>query len=107
MPGPVVAVAILQQRNSTEGSTPAKARAAEAPECPFCMEPYSEAKPGLRVPRILTCGHSACHGCYAQMLRPITADGNFKRLECPVCREATDVRRGQAGNLPKNFGLLR
>ena len=41
------------------------------------------------------------------MLRPITAEGNSKRLECPVCREAMDVRRGQAGTMPKVFGLLR
>ena len=71
------------------------------------MERYVEEESGMRVPRMLQCGHSACHGCFAQMLRPITADGNVKRLECPVCRETTDVRRGQAGNLPKNFGLLR
>ena len=78
---------ILRQRDCTAKPKPS-AKEADASECPFCMEPYSEAAPGLRVPRILTaCGHSACHGCYAQMLRPINARGNAKPLPCPVCRE--------------------
>ena len=55
------------------------------------------------VPRILQCGHT---GCFAQMLRPIVADGDLKKLECPMCREVTEVKRGKAGNLLKNFSLL-
>ncbi len=41
------------------------------------------------------------------MLRPINADGDVKRLECPECREVTDVLRGRAESLQKNFALLR
>ena len=41
------------------------------------------------------------------MLRPIAAEGNVKRLACPVCRKVTAVKRGQAANLPKVFSLLR
>ena len=100
-----VADAILRHRD--EALAGGAGRSAALDECPLCMERYVEEESGMRVPRILQCGHSACHGCFAQMLRPIAAEGNFKRLECPVCREATEVRRGQAGNLPKNFGLLR
>ena len=102
---PTVATeAILRQRDGA-----AKPKEVDASlECPFCMEPYSEAAPGLRVPRILTaCGHSACHGCYAQMLRPINARGHAKPFPCPVCRVETLVRGGQAGSLPKVFSLLR
>ena len=69
------------------------------------MEPYAEAGP--HVPRILPCGHSACHDCYARMLRPIVAKGDFKELECPECRKTTKVLRGKADNLQKNFALLR
>ena len=47
----------------------------------------------------------ATQGCFAQMLRPITAEGNVK-LECPTCREVTEVKRGKAANLLKNFSLL-
>ena len=82
-------------------------RAAEATECPFCFESYSDDESGRRVPRTLQCGHTGCQGCYAQMLRPINADGNAKRLECPVCRVATAVQGGRAESLQKNFALLR
>jgi len=41
------------------------------------------------------------------MLRPITADGGFKKLECAECRKTTEVPRGKASNLLKNFALLR
>ena len=51
--------------------------------------------------------HSACHGCYAQMLRPINARGHAKPFPCPVCRVETLVKGGQAGSLPKVFSLLR
>ena len=71
------------------------------------MELYTEDASEAHVPRILQCGHSACQGCYNRMLRPITAEGNVKRLACPVCRKVTAVKRGQAGNLPKVFSLLR
>ena len=70
------------------------------------MEVYAEDESELHVPRILQCGHSACQGCYARLLRPITAQGNVKKLECPTCREVTEVKRGKAANLLKNFSLL-
>ena len=50
---------------------------------------------------------SACQDCYARMLRPINANENVKRLECPECRVVTEVRRGRADSLPKNYQLLR
>ena len=37
---------------------------------------------------------------------PTTAKGNVKKLECPTCREVTEVKRGKAANLLKNFSLL-
>ena len=98
-----LATAILRQRDSASRSRPA---AAEAPECPFCMEPYAEA--GLHVPRILPCGHTGCQDCFARLLRPIVAEANnVKRLTCPNCREVADVSWGRAENLPQVFALLR
>ena len=101
-PEPVVET-ILRQRDSASGPSDAAA----ATECPLCMEPYAEDDSGKHVPRILQCGHSACHDCYARMLRPIVAKGDFKELECPECRVVTNVLRGKADNLQKNFALLR
>jgi len=71
------------------------------------MESYQEEESGKHVPRILPCGHTACQDCYARMLRPIVAEGDFKELECPECRVVTKVPRGQAEKLQKNFALLR
>ena len=41
------------------------------------------------------------------MLRPINAENDAKKLECPECREVTAVPRGRADRLQKVFGLLR
>ena len=71
------------------------------------MEPYAEDGSERHVPRILQCGHSACQDCYARLLRPLVAEGDFKELLCPECRVVTEVRRGKASNLTKNFSLLR
>ena len=76
-------------------------------DCPFCFERYRDDDSGQRVPRSLQCGHTACQGCYAKMLRPVAADGDYKKLECPECRKTTKVLRGKASNLQKNFALLR
>ena len=71
------------------------------------MEPYADDESDHHIPRILPCGHTACQGCFTLMLRPIAADGDFKKLVCPDCRVVTKVLRGKASNLPKNFSLLR
>jgi len=75
-------------------------------ECPVCLERFDD-RCGQRVPRILPCGHTACQGCIALMLRPKRAEGDFKTMECPECRVVTKVLRGKASSLPKNFALLR
>ena len=71
------------------------------------MEPYREDESGKHVPRIMQCGHTACHDCFARMLRPIVAEKDFKKLECPGCRVVMKVLRGRADSLPKVFGMLR
>ena len=81
----------------------------ERPECPLCFECFREDSTGARVPRILRCGHSACHGCYSHMLRRVQVETGreAKPLECPVCKDVTLVRHGKAGSLPKVYSLLR
>jgi len=71
------------------------------------MEPYADDDAERHVPRTLPCGHTACQGCFTLMLRPIAADGDYKKLECPSCRVVTAVLRGKASNLQKVFALLR
>ena len=95
--------AILNQRDA------ALSNGKVAPtECPVCFEIYRDDADGSRVPRILPCGHTGCHGCFTLMLRPAqpTADRSGKPLECPVCRVVTVVKDGRASSLPKVFSLL-
>ena len=107
-----VALAILRQRDSANkqdssaAAGAAAVRTAEVSECPLCMEPYADDDSESHVPRTLPCGHTACQQCFAKMLRPIAADGDYKKLECPSCRVVTAVLRGKASNLQKNFALL-
>jgi hypothetical protein len=92
------------------GTTKKKAQAARAQvgsECPICFEEYADDAQGLRVPRIITkCGHTACHGCIANMLTRVLANGNSKPFPCPTCSVVTNVSRGRAANLARNFTLL-
>ena len=100
---------MLRERDSALAAGDGKDAAAnegDGAECPFCMEPYSD-DVEERVPRILQCGHSGCHGCYAQMLHCAKIEGAAKRLGCPMCKAETKVKGGKAANLPKVFSLLR
>ena len=97
--------AILNQRDAALSN----GKSALSPtECPCCFEVYRDDGDGLRVPRILPCGHIGCHGCFALMLRPVqpSPDRSGKPLACPVCRVVTNVAGGQASSLPKNFLAL-
>jgi hypothetical protein len=69
------------------------------------MELFCDDEAGLRVPRFLTCGHTVCHGCIANMLTRVLAEGNAKPYKCPTCSKVTKVSKGKAGSLPKNFAL--
>ena len=115
-PQPVAETILLQRDGAADkpqdgGEVPTDPqgtkKTAEPLECPLCTQPFLEDESGTRVPRILSCGHTACQGCFTLMLRPIAADGGFKKLACPECRKTTEVPRGKASNLLKNFALLR
>ena len=57
---------------------------------------------GSRAPQ-----HTYEEGLYTASWRGVRGSQWVRIVECPVCREVAEVRRGQAGNLPKVFGLLR
>ena len=99
--------ALLRERDSVLKVAEGNANGHEAMECPFCFEAYRDDGSGQRVPRILRCGHCACQNCYAKMLAKVPPEGNVKPLPCPVCRVVTEVERGRADSLLKNFALLR
>ena len=41
------------------------------------------------------------------MLHTAKVEKHAKKLECPECREVTEVKQGKASSLQKNFGMLR
>jgi hypothetical protein len=98
--------ALLPSRDSAPESASPKSELSDILECPLCMELFCDDEAGLRVPRILTsCGHTVCHGCIANMLTRVLAEGNAKPYKCPTCSKVTKVARGRAANLAKNFAL--
>jgi len=106
LPEPVAA-AILRQRDSVLDCVKLAGTTGEVLDCPLCMEPYADDETECHVPRTLPCGHTASQECFAKMLRPIAADKDVKKLACPECRVVTEVLRGRADSLQKNFALLR
>ena len=99
------ALLVLPGDSASESVSP-KSELSDSLECPLCMELYCDDEAGLRVPRILTnCGHTVCHGCIANMLTRVLAEGNAKPYKCPTCSKVTKVARGKAGSLPRNFAL--
>ena len=70
--------------------------AAFAVECGVCFEDYSSVE-AVRVPRVLTCGHSLCFSCLSALFR----SGNGVR--CPFCKKSVG---GNLANINTNFALL-
>jgi len=85
-----------------------------SPECPICMELFSDDASGQCVPRILTgCGHTVCHGCITQLLSQGPAvkknkkkNAGTKDCKCPSCEAVTEVEGGDASNLFRNYALV-
>ena len=74
----IVAEAILKQRDATLSRARDKKEAAPN-ECPFCFEIYTDDGDGSRVPRMLPCGHTGCHGCFHSV------------TPCEICFDPTIV----------------
>ena len=93
---------VIEQRDALLAGPSAKSH-----ECPICMVPYRDDEEGKLVPRIITlCGHTACHGCIADMLTRVNAVGSSKPYPCPICKRVTKVLQGKASELAKNYALM-
>ena len=95
---------VLEQRDalaSDDSTTPPAG--AGSTECPICFEHYIDDESGKLVPRFLSCGHTVCNACIANMLTRVNAVGHMKPFGCRLCHTVTEVRTGKASELPKNF----
>jgi hypothetical protein len=93
---------------STAAIVQAKLPAGAAPaECLICFEHYTDDESGQLVPRILSCGHTLCHGCVSALLADVKVNGDAPTLRCPsLCHKLTRVLSGKASELLKNYSLV-
>ncbi|EFO88237.1 hypothetical protein CRE_07743 [Caenorhabditis remanei] len=64
-------------------------------QCGRCFEEFGEK--GVRVPKVLECGHTLCVGCLKQIAQPYS-------IECPFDGLVTDLdEKKTIDTLPKNF----
>ncbi|XP_076757086.1 E3 ubiquitin-protein ligase TRIM23 isoform X2 [Xylocopa sonorina] len=70
-------------------------------ECRVCEEVFTI--DGVKVPRLLHCGHTVCHSCLLR-LRSYTSDQRV--LLCPFDRQPTVLSLNNIYNLKKNFALI-
>ncbi|XP_068646516.1 uncharacterized protein [Aristolochia californica] len=69
----------------------------EPPECPVCLQPYDADE---TIPRVLSCGHSACESCLTHIPHQFP-----NTIRCPACTQLVPLSRPAA--LPRNIDLLR
>ena len=62
-------------------------------ECSVCFNDMLE-----RSPRILSCLHSFCTECLQQLI-------NSNKINCPTCREVTELKTNDVNELKVNFNL--
>ena len=62
-------------------------------ECPVCLSDMVD-----RSPRSLSCLHTFCSECLEQLI-------NNRRIECPTCRELTELKINNVQELKVNFML--
>ncbi|XP_010269042.1 PREDICTED: uncharacterized protein LOC104605824 isoform X2 [Nelumbo nucifera] len=74
-------------------------REVELPECPVCLQIYNS---GGTIPRVLSCGHSACEACLGQLSQRFP-----NTIRCPACTQLVKFPEAQGPSaLPKNIDLL-
>lgn len=72
-----------------------------------CLQLYDE---GDHTPRVLSCGHSVCHSCVADLRSHWgagTGTASSGLVRCPECKQHTKVPLGGLPALPKNIELMR
>jgi hypothetical protein len=86
--------------------------ASAPPECSICLEPFNcDINSDINPPRVLPCGHTFCQSCLQLVLKSVqqvwAGAASYKTWTCAECRESTNVKDGEAFNIPKNFALLK
>lgn len=77
----------------------------EMPECPVCLQVYDGEE---AIPRVLSCGHTACSPCIALLSSSSLARSFPDTIRCPACNQVVPFPSGQGPSaLPKNIDLLR
>ncbi|XP_028398718.1 tudor domain-containing protein 1-like [Dendronephthya gigantea] len=75
--------------------------------CESCCKPYAlqgSGKPvGQRIPKLLDCSHTFCHGCVTKL-----SGSNSRGVKCPTCEEQTLLSGGKQSikDLPTNLYIL-
>ena len=75
--------------------------------CENCCKPYAlqgSGRPvGQRIPKLLDCSHTFCHGCVGKL-----AGSNPRGVKCPTCEEQTLLSGGKRNikDLPTNLYIL-
>ena len=80
-----------------------KAKIREELICAVCLD-------FLREPKVLLCAHSFCKECLDRILATnsrLAVDHNRNELECPSCRQVTQLTTGKTSELKTNFNLKR
>ncbi|ESW09462.1 hypothetical protein PHAVU_009G129300 [Phaseolus vulgaris] len=72
----------------------------ELPECPVCLQSFDDRD---AIPRVLSCGHSVCEACLAELPQRYP-----NTIRCPACTQLVKYPSQQGpSSLPKNIDLLR
>ncbi|CAN8292018.1 unnamed protein product [Cochlearia groenlandica] len=71
----------------------------EPPECPVCLQSYDG---DCTVPRVLSCGHTACEDCLKNLPKKFP-----DTIRCPACTVLVKFPPQGPSSLPKNIDLLR
>ena len=72
----------------------------ESPECPVFLQSFDERD---AIPRVLSCGHSVCEACLAELPQRYQ-----DTIRCPACTQLVKYPSQQGpSSLPKNIDLLR
>ena len=62
------------------------------PECPVCMETYSDLKREKKSLMSTICGHIMCKGCSDHLFKISSKRITKKKvIDCPVCRRTVDT----------------
>ncbi|KAG2303506.1 hypothetical protein Bca52824_032157 [Brassica carinata] len=71
----------------------------EPPECPVCLQSYDG---DCTLPRVLSCGHTACEECLTNIPKKFP-----DTIRCPACTVLVKFPPQGPSALPKNIDLLR